>query len=175
MYREKTYPRHRTALTVDHLDGNIVNNIPDNLVPSCARCNVAWNAYQPPAGLLRVGQIADLAQVTRGVVHYGRRVGLLVDRGRVPGGSWLFAAEDVRQWLARRRAAASGLMVASVCVVAMPHHHREGKASRKPLRPGHRPPTGSRITTRLRARREHDVPFEDSLGVSLTTPLVVGG
>jgi hypothetical protein len=33
-------------LVVDHLDGNRMNNHPDNLVPSCTRCNSSREQYE---------------------------------------------------------------------------------------------------------------------------------
>lgn len=39
VYWEKSYPKHEDALLVDHLDHDRHNNNPDNLVPSCNRCN----------------------------------------------------------------------------------------------------------------------------------------
>lgn len=36
---ENTWPIHRDALVVDHLDGDRLNNDPDNLVAACGVCN----------------------------------------------------------------------------------------------------------------------------------------
>lgn len=38
---DHTYPKHLDAVVADHLDENKLNNAPENLVPSCARCNLA--------------------------------------------------------------------------------------------------------------------------------------
>lgn len=36
---DRTYPRHRDGLVVDHLDGDKANNDPENLVPAHNGCN----------------------------------------------------------------------------------------------------------------------------------------
>lgn len=100
---DRTYPRDRDGLTVDHLDANTTNNEPDNLVPSCGRCNLLRTRVQPPVGWLTTGDVARLAGLTLGAIHEWRRAGLLAGVRRPEG--WLFEVETVRQHLAIRKAA----------------------------------------------------------------------
>lgn len=50
-----THPTHLDALVVDHLDADVQNNDPSNLVPSCAACNAGranrerWAIYRNEA------------------------------------------------------------------------------------------------------------------------------
>lgn len=52
---DRTYPQHLDALVVDHLDADVQNNDPANLVQSCNPCNVRradlarWAAYRNEA------------------------------------------------------------------------------------------------------------------------------
>lgn len=45
---DETYPESMTALVTDHLDGDKVNNDPDNLVPACNPCNMLRRAPTCP-------------------------------------------------------------------------------------------------------------------------------
>lgn len=42
-----SYPTDLDGLVVDHLDWNKINNLPDNLVPSCNPCNVSSARRKP--------------------------------------------------------------------------------------------------------------------------------
>lgn len=68
---EHRWPKDRDALTVDHLDGDKLNNDPTNLVPCCAPCNTKEQAKRLVGDTCRRGHPVN--EINTYVNAQGRR------------------------------------------------------------------------------------------------------
>ena len=108
------YPKDLGALVIDHLDGNKENNNPDNLVPSCAVCNLKRGApkmmktvYEKRSKWIEfngenktLGEWADKVGITKSSLEYRLRsrwpLGLALTEGRGKTGPKRHEAEHKR-------------------------------------------------------------------------------
>ena len=54
LYWEKGFPTHKDGLVVDHLNGIKNDDRPENLVPSCGRCNLTREGVRKPGRMREI-------------------------------------------------------------------------------------------------------------------------
>lgn len=111
---DKWHNEHpRDALVVDHLDANKLNNDPDNLVPSCNRCNSLRGA-EKFINNMRSAQSVTYNGVTLLPSEWARQIGITTEAFRyrlktyglvertfaVPGITFNGVTRSVKEWAA---------------------------------------------------------------------------